>query len=186
MRKNQPNRPLHPMNDDPSGKSLLTELQSRLRTVVTANYADLKRQFDDICGYAICAPPYFEQIFPAYQLSSALRDCPSDSLGLNAYFPPEWESFGTLSFGDEFDALTSQIHKRRCAHDGLEADAVFDAILDVLIDLERQGVFGPRSRDRFITMWNVGDDESLIIAASEKLNSAEVHSTVLKTFGRNS
>jgi len=174
------------MNDDPSGKSLLTELQSRLRTVITANYADLKGQFDDICGYAISAPPYFEQIFPAYQLSSALRDCPSDSLGLNAYFPPEWESFGTLSFGDEFDALTSQIHKRRCAHDGLEADAVFDAILDVLIDLERQGVFGPRSRDRFITMWNVGDDESLIIAASEKLNSAEVHSTVLKTFGRNS
>ncbi|QDT09343.1 hypothetical protein [Planctomycetes bacterium K23_9] len=162
---------------------LLAELRSQLRALITSNYADLTQQFGDICGYAICAPPYFEHIFPAYQRASALQKCATDSLGLNAHFPPQWQSIGTQMFDAKFNELTSLISERRCDNESLEATAVFNTILDVLIDVEHDGVFGPRSGERFVTMWDVGGDESMILAASQKLNSATVHASAMETFG---
>lgn len=163
---------------------LLTKLQTELHTAITSHHADLIRQFDDVCGYAICAPPYFEHIFPAYQLTSALQDCSADSLGLATHFPPEWKSFGTTLFDDSFNSLVSQVSQRRCDNESLSADGVYNAILDVLVELERDGIFGARSTDRFVTMWDVGGDESMILSTSEKLNSADLHSSVLSAFGR--
>ncbi|MCA9032860.1 MAG: hypothetical protein KDA66_18730 [Planctomycetaceae bacterium] len=163
---------------------ILTELKSRLRTVVASNFGELAQQFDDVCGYAICAPPYFEHIFPAFQVSSALQDSPAEFLGLKTYFPPEWDAFGTVLFDDEFNAIVSEISSRRCNNESLDYNVVFDAILDVLIELESEGVFGPRSSGRFVTVCDIEGDESLILSASEKLNSADVHAAVLRTFGR--
>ena len=170
--------------DSLDNAALLNELKTQLRNAITSNFAELKLQFDDLCGFAVCAPSYFEQIFPAYQRSTALAGCGSDSLGINTYFPPQWESFGTLSFDDHFNDLAARISERRCTNAGIDANDVFNAILDVLVNLECDGVFGPRSGNRFVTMWDVGSDESLILTSSEKLNSKDVHTSVLKTFGR--
>lgn len=163
---------------------LLNELKSQLRNAITSNFAGLQRQFDDLCGYAVCAPSYFEQIFPAYRRSTALTGCDGDSLGINTYFPPQWESFGSLSFNDDFNALTLSISERRCDNESIDANDVFNAMLEVLVELEGEGVFGPRVGNRFVTMWDVGSDESLILTSSEKLNSKDVHGAVLKAFGR--
>ena len=163
---------------------LLTELQTELRKAITSHHADLIRQFDDVCGYAICAPPYFEHIFPAFQLTSALQDCSPDALGLTTHFPPEWKSFGTILFDDSFNTLVTKIFQRRCDNENLAADEVYNAILDVLVELENEGTFGARSTNRFVTMWDVGGDESMIVSTSEKLNSDDVHSSVLSAFGR--
>ena len=149
------------------------------------HYADLARQFDDVCGYAVCAPATFEHVFPAYQLTSELQAQSPDSVGLATHFPPEWKSFGTILFDDSVNSLVLEIANRRWGDDRLESNAIYDAILEVLIDLERDGVFGARSINRFLTMWDVGGDESMIIAASQKLNSADVYNCVLSTFGRN-
>ncbi|QDV22240.1 DUF4303 domain-containing protein [Aureliella helgolandensis] len=164
---------------------LLSKLHSELRDAIASHYVDLTHEFDDVCGYAVCAPSTFEHIIPAYQLTSELRDRPTDSLGLASYFPPEWNSFGTIFFDDGFNSLVAEISNRLWGDDCIEPSAAYEAILKVLIDLEREGIFGPRSTDRFVTMWDVGGDESMIIATSEKLNSPDLHSHVLTTFGRN-
>lgn len=160
-------------------------MQNELRNAIASHYADLTREFDDVWGYAVCAPPTFEHVFPAYQLTSELRDRSADSLGLASHFPPEWNSFGTIFFDEGFNSLVSEISNRLWGDDSIEPSAVYDAILKVLVDLEREGIFGPRSTDRFVTIWDVGGDESMIIATSEKLNSPDIHSRVLTTFGRN-
>jgi hypothetical protein len=164
--------------------ALLSKMQVELRNAIAAHYADLTREFDDICGYAVCAPSTFEQVFPAYQLASELARCSADSLGITSHFPPEWNSFGTIFFDNEFNSLVAEISGRWCGEDRIEPATVFDAMLKVFTDLEREGAFGPRSPDRFLTICEVGSDESMIIAASEKLNSPELHSRVLRTFGR--
>ena len=163
---------------------LLTKLQNELRNAIASHYADLTREFDDVCGYAICAPPTFEHVFPAYQLKSELRDRSADSLGVAAYFPPEWNSFGTIFFDERVNSLVTEISNRFWGDESLDPKVVYEEILKVMVGLERDGVFGPRSNDRFLSIWDIGGDESMIIATSEELNSADVHSRVLTAFGR--
>ena len=159
---------------------LLTELHTKLKTAIEADFTKWTTQFDDVCGYAICAPPYFESIFPAYRLTSeSLED---DA----AYFPPEWESFGTLTFDGEFRELCKRVHDLRVMYDkdedkGLDFDSVFDTIFAVLIELEGEGLFGEKSSGRYLTLWDVGNDEEWIIKASGKLNSERVHADVRRT-----
>ncbi|QEG02083.1 hypothetical protein Mal15_61660 [Stieleria maiorica] len=164
---------------------LLTKLQNALRVAISSHFAELTRQFDDVCGYAVCAPATFEHVFPAYQLTSELEANAPGSVGLATYFPPEWQSFGTILFDDSVNSLVSEIANRCWGDDNLESNMIYDAMLDVLIDLKRDGLFGERAINRFVTMWDVGGDESMIIAASEKLNSPDVHTCVRSTFGRN-
>jgi hypothetical protein len=163
---------------------LLTKLQNELSNAIASHYAGLTREFDDVCGYAVCAPATFEHVFPAYQLKSELRDRPADSLGLATYFPPEWNSFGTVFFTDELNSLVTEISNRFWGDESLEPKVVYEVILKAMVDLERDGVFGPRSDDRFLSIWDIGGDESMIISTSEELNSETVHSRVLAAFGR--
>lgn len=176
--------PTFPESNPMDNTELLAKLQNALHTAIASHYAGLLRQFEDVCGYAVCAPATFEHVFPAYQLTSELNAHSADSVDLARYFPPEWKSFGTMLFDDSVNSLASEIASRRWGDDNLESNIVYDAILEVLIDLEREGVFGARSMSRFVTMWDVGGDASMIIAASEKLNAADVHTCVLSTFGR--
>jgi hypothetical protein len=155
-------------------KELLTELHARLRAAIEKDYTKWTAKFDDVCGYAICAPPYVESIFPSYQLAS-------ESLEEAAiYYPPEWGTFGTLVFDTEFLAFCKTLHDRRVLYDsnkkeGLSADSVFKTIFAVLKELDAEGLFGDKSSGRYITMWDVGNDEEWIIKASQKLNSKRVH-----------
>jgi hypothetical protein len=155
-------------------KELLTELHARLRTAIEADYKKLTSQFEDVCGYAICAPPYIESIFPSYRLAS-------DGLEESAaFFPPEWESFDTLTFDPEFLEFCETLHDRRVLYDknkkdGLDAKSVFNTIFAVMKELEAEGLFGDKSSGRYLTIWDVGNDEELIIKTSQKLNSKKVH-----------
>jgi hypothetical protein len=168
---------------------LIGELMQRLPAAIKSNYSELTSEFDDICGYAICATPYIESILPAYQRASALQVCDPKRLPLATHFPPEWSSFGTLSFGDDIQTLVTKISRRRFGFDEgeeLEADAVFDAMLEVLVSVEREGVFGERSSNRFLTMWSIGNDEHWILKASKELNPDDVHAAACQAFGRDS
>ena len=165
--------------------ALLSKMQDELRNAITSHYADLAREVDDICGYAVCAPSTFEHVFPAYQLRSELRNSSDDDSGLDSYFPPQWNSFGTIFFDDGFNSLMADISNRLWGDNCIEANKVYDRILKVVIDLEREGIFGPRSTHRFVTICDVGGDESMIITSSEQLNASDTHSRVLKAFGRN-
>ena len=158
-------------------EELLSELHTKLRTAIEADFAKWTAQFDDVSGYAICAPPYFESIFPVYRLASeSLED---DA----AYYPPEWESFGTLTFDGEFRDLCKKIHQLRVLYDtdedkGLDFESVFNTALAVFKELEAEGLFGDKSSGRYLTMWDVGNDEDWIIKASQLLNSERVHADV--------
>ena len=168
---------------------LIGELKQHLPSAIKSNYSDLTSEFDDICGYAICATPYIESIIPAYQRAFALQACDIKQLPLASHFPPEWSSFGTLSFGDNIQTLSAKISQRRFGFDDgeeLEADTVFDAMLEVFVSLEREGVFGERSSNRFLTMWSIGNDEHWILKASTELNSDDVHAAACQAFGRDS
>ena len=160
-----------------NAKELLAELRTKLRAAVAEDFAKWTTQFDDVCGYAVCAPPYIESIFPTYQLASESLEDEA------AYYPAEWESFGTLTFGPEIRELCTKIHAARVLYDkdedeGLEADLVFNTIFSVLTEMEAEGVFGDKNSGRYLTMWDVGNDEDWIIKASKKLNSAKLHTKV--------
>ncbi|MCC9602253.1 DUF4303 domain-containing protein [Stieleria sp. JC731] len=167
---------------------LIDDLKLQLPAAIKSNYIDLTSEYGDICGYAICTTPYIESIIPAYQRESELQACDAKRLSLAIHFPPEWNSFGTLEFGDDIQALSTKLsHRRFGIDDGeeLDADTVFDAILEVFAGLERDGVFGKRSPNRFLTMWSIGNDEHWILKASKELNSDDVHATACQAFGRN-
>ena len=130
---------------------LLSKFESMLRASVVKDYAKWTKKFDDVCGYAICAPAYFECLFPVYKLSS---ECLTDEA---AFFPPEWASFGSLTFGKKFQSLCDEVSARRTLFDsdaknGLDANVVFDVILSVLSELESDGLFGRKSKGRFLTI----------------------------------
>jgi hypothetical protein len=153
---------------------LLAELHTKLKAAIQADYTHWIGEFDDVCGYAICAPPYVESIFPAYQLKSEeLEDA-------SVYYPAEWSSFGSLEFDQGFQKFCGKIHERRNLSDtnaaeGLDADSVFNTILAVLAELEAEGLFGDKASGRFLTIWDVGNDEEWILKASKKLNANKIH-----------
>jgi hypothetical protein len=98
----------------------------------------------------------------------------------SVYYPAEWSSFGALEFDQGFQKFCAKIHERRNLSDtnaaeGLDADSVFNTILAVLIELEAEGLFGDKASGRFLTIWDVGNDEEWILKASKKLNANKIH-----------
>ncbi len=170
-------QPLTVTDTQMDNEQLIAEFKKSLLDEVKSTYGDLAQQFDDICGFGVFAPPYIESVFPAYQRSSELEG--KSDQAQDKYWPPEWSSFGVLKFGSDFQKLVQQVSERRSIHfddpGALDADPVFEAILDVLVQLESEGLFGPRTADRYVTMWDVGNDDEWILKSSERLNSAEVH-----------
>jgi hypothetical protein len=166
---------------------LLEKLLAELRMVVPQTYAALKKEFPDLCGFCICTTAYIEPIVPFYQRTAELPKADHEYYGLKKYYPGEWTGGGDKEFSQAAATARAELEKHSNAASSADGDKIREAflngILNLLVDLEKAGDFGPRSDDRYLTMWLAGDDERWILKASERLNAPSVHKAVADAFG---
>ena len=128
---------------------------------------------EEYYGYSLFTDDTVSSIGPAATVGSALK--PSRSNLQDAYYrygAHEWNDF------DDF-GLFAEANKRLKALHGMLEYPLFrqqslEAALQALQELEADGLFGPRSDDRFVALWVVDSNDPITDRSAKELNSPAV------------
>ena len=158
-----------------------------LKQSVVSHYGRLTDKYDDIYGYAIATTDLIEGLFPVANLRSTIEcDESADDFNYFKYCPAEWHALADEQYfeSDEIDLVVSQFEELADSEsdDGGTRERFLNLILDVLVALESEGVFGAKTEDRYVTIYIAGSDEEWITKASSKLNSDSVHRNCMAGF----
>lgn len=169
---------------DATAKKLFDNLIAELRTAIPKSYGSLAKEFPDLCGFAIGTTAYIEFITPMFQRSAELEE--DDPAAFERFVPPEWAASRDKSRNDTLGEKVDAARVKLCEHcKGLDVDTscdirceFLDALLDLLVELDTEKKLGPKTDERYLTMWIAGDDDECLINASKKLNTLKTHKYV--------
>lgn len=168
---------------DSASKTRIDDLIDKLRIAIPMSIESLSQEFSDICGFAICTTWYVEFLAPVFQRKSELNE--DEPYGFERFSPPEWAVMNDQSRNDTFGDDVDQARLEFCTHcKTLDEDAssdvrtaFMDALLDLLVCLDTENKIGPKTDDRYLTIW-IDDDDDFLLKASKQLNTKKMHKHV--------
>lgn len=133
-------------------------------------------------GYSLYTDDDVSSIGPAATPGSLVTVNPD--VAPNAYYrygPHEWPHFEDFGLFDAANALLKSLY---ASHEfALNRRRSLEAAYSALEVLEAAGVFGSRNKGRFIVLWVVDSDESLMDESARQLNSGDVYAAYASEYG---
>lgn len=154
------------------------DLQSALKKATQEHYHWYIHQYpgEDYYGYSLYTDDGVSSIGPVATRGSALSVGPEDPLySYYKYGPHEWSEWSDRGLFDEANALLKVLYTEN-QHDfpGFRK-AALEAALNVLKELEAEGLFGPRDSHRFIVLWLSDSGDPIMGRAAQELNNSQVY-----------
>jgi hypothetical protein len=158
----------------------IKNLRDQLKTAIRTHLTKLPGKFSagEFYGYSLYTDEDVSSLGPVANSEKDLKVDSADGMYAVYRFSVDewkhWDDFGTFAGVNQTVKAIHQGPKKRFAKN---STAILDAALDVMQELEEQGLFGPRSPERFVVVW-VSDSQSKIIKKSAKaLNSPAAYKT---------
>ena len=150
----------------------LHKFRTELVNAIRNHYRQLTSRFPDIYGYAIYSVTGLPYITAVAQRESSLEVEPGDDqYDYFRYFANEWseqDDFGLFDGVKEALAAFQDEH----AFVGPESyTQLLDTCLEVLCQLEEEGLFGPRTDSRFLCICVFDTDEEYALESAKRLNT---------------
>ena len=147
---------------------LLSQFRSALKTATASHYKRLVTDVSDIYGYALFTEDGLSSVVPVANRESALKKPKSDPMyNYYRYLAVEWSDWDHFGMFDDVNALLTKMHDESPA----ELDRVLPICLDVLSELDDEGVFGQRTDDRFIVICLSDSDDEIMMESAKRLNT---------------
>lgn len=153
------------------------ELRSELMSAVTRHYTELTTRFDDIYGYSLFSEDGISSVSPVSNRTSTITQ---SDLASPTYFRvhaaewSQWDDFGMF-------ATVNQLLKEHMSVDYEVVDdfaerraSALALFLDVLVELERDGLFGERDDSRIVMVYLSDSGDTITDDSVKALNSAAV------------
>jgi hypothetical protein len=162
----------------------LAELKALLKLAVRHHYAKLVASVSDIYGYSLYTSDGVHSIGPVANRVSAICVHPSDSLyNYYRFGAVEWSEWDDFGFFDGVNAIVSSLHDDESIDFVVKRDGMLNALLGVLSELEAEGLFGPRTFDRFVVICVADSDMPIMLESARLLNSPDAFAAYCSEFG---
>lgn len=153
-------------------------LKAEMKAAVREHRKALLEHFpsEHFYGYSLYASDDVESIGPVANSETAIRAAPSHSMFHYYRFNPDewnyWDDFGTF---DEVNRIIATLHNQPDHRFGAIKTRILLEALACLQELEGEGVFGPRTSDRFVVVWLSDSSHPIKNDSARRLNSDAVY-----------
>jgi hypothetical protein len=154
--------------------STLAKFATALKTAIAAQYKKLAAKYPDLYGYALYTTDDLAGLGGVANRESSLTVSPKDKMyNYYRYFAVEWNERGFGKFDNVNKLLNKLLEGQSDEFSELRED-VLNLCLDVLCELEGDGLFGPRTPKRFVAICIADSDDEVMLKSVKRLNSRAV------------
>ncbi|GAA5507733.1 DUF4303 domain-containing protein [Novipirellula caenicola] len=147
---------------------LLSQFKTALKAATASHYKRLVANVADLYGYSLFSDDGLSSIGPVANRESALKKPKSDPMyNYYRYLAVEWSDWNDFGMFDDVNAILKKIHEESPT----ELERVLPTCLDVLAELDDEGVFGQRTDDRFIVICLSDSDNVIMMESAKRLNT---------------
>jgi hypothetical protein len=153
------------------------KLLSALKIATREHYKKLISENinENYYGYSLYTSDDIASFGPVSNCISAIPCDPTDpTYGYYKYGPHEWSNFNDFGLFDEANRELKFLNDGTLSFDDWRSGAL-QAALQALRELETEGLFGPRSDERYVVLWLSDSDDQIMNKAAKELNSATVY-----------
>ncbi|MCM2369478.1 DUF4303 domain-containing protein [Aporhodopirellula aestuarii] len=162
----------------------LAKLKAELKTAIAAHYKQLKDSFNDVYGYAVYTDDGVSSISAVANRTSAISADPSDRMyNYYRYGAVEWSEQDDFGLFDAVNDIVGQIQDIDSVEFADKRNAMLRAAMEVMCELDAEGVFGPKSDERFVAVCVTDSDEPIMLESVERLNTPAVFEAYRSEFG---
>jgi len=162
----------------------LAKLKAELKAALAAHYKQLKDSFDDIDGYAVLTDDGVSSLHAVANRTSAISVDPSDRMyNYYRYGAVEWSEQDDFGLFDTVNNVVGQIHEIDSVEFSDKRIAMMRTAMDVLCELEAEGLFGLKSDERFVAVCVADSDEPIMLESVQRLNTPAVLDAYCAEFG---
>ncbi|WP_068776123.1 DUF4303 domain-containing protein [Paenibacillus sp. FJAT-26967] len=156
---------------------LVQSLHAELRNAILSHYKELTARCTDdvIYGYSLFTDDCVSSIGPVAVKEGSIQVKESDPMyNYYRYGVVEWTEWDDFGMFDEVNQTIRNYHET--VKDSFEerVTTLLQASLDVLIELESTGLFGPRNDSRFLVICVSDSENEIMIESAQKLNTSKV------------
>lgn len=150
----------------------LAKLRTELTNAITLHYQQLTASVPDIYGYSLFTEDGISSFGPVANRESAIKVAPDDEMyNYYRYLAVEWSEWDDFGLFAGVNAIVDEIHADDSVAFGDKREAVLRLCLDVLRELDSNGLFGARTDDRFVVICLSDSDEEIMMESAELLNT---------------
>ncbi len=162
----------------------LARLRAELKAALAAYSKQLNDSIDDVYGYAVLTDDGVSSLHAVANRTSAISVDPSDRMyNYYRYGAVEWSEQDDFGLFDAVNTVVGQIHDIDSVEFADKRQAVLRTAMDVLCELDAEGVFGPKSDKRFVAVCVADSDEPIMLESVERLNTPAVLEAYCAEFG---
>jgi len=133
-------------------------------------------------GYSLYTDDDVSSIGPAATRASGISVSPSDPMWVCYKFGPhEWRDFDDFGLFTEVNAILKELY--RSLDFASYRTQSLQAAYDALRDLEAEGLFGPRSENRYVVLWLSDSSDPIMEKAAREFNCPTVYAAFAKEYG---
>jgi hypothetical protein len=152
----------------------LAKFATALKTAIAAQYKKLAAKYPDLYGYALYTTDDLAGLGGVANRESSLTVPPKDKMyNYYRYFAVEWNERGFGKFDNVNKLLIKLLEGQSDEFSELRED-VLNVCLDVLCQLEGDGLFGPRTTKRFVAICIADSGDEVMLKSVKRLNSRAV------------
>ncbi len=152
----------------------LAKFATALKTAIATQYKKLAAKYPDLYGYALYTTDDLAALHGVANRESSLTVSPKDKMyNFYRYFAVEWGESGFGKF-DTVNKLLNKLFESYCDERSELREDVLNLCLDVLSQLERDGLFGPRTSKRFVGICIGDSGDEVMLKSVKRLNSRAV------------
>lgn len=158
---------------------LVKRVKDELHKSVVMHYKALKDRFplDRIYGYSLYTTDCIEGVGPVSNRESVIKVDPSDPMYFYyRYSPDEWSDWDDFGMFDEVNKMIKKIAEEADDKFNAFVDEMFAVMLQTLIDLEKDGLFGIKDDKRFLVIWASDSASEIMDISAKTLNSVKAYS----------
>ena len=157
-----------------STNSTLAKFAAALKTAIAAQYKKLAAKYPDLYGYALYTTDDLAGIHGIANRESSLTVPLKDKMyNYYRYFAVEWNERDFGKF-DGVNKLLNKLFQGQSDEPSKLREDVLSLCLDVLCQLEGDGLFGPRSTKRFVAICIADSGDEVMLKSVKRLNSRPV------------
>ncbi|PEA06995.1 hypothetical protein CN425_19015 [Bacillus cereus] len=157
---------------------LLESLYVELKNAIRCHYSELITRcgVDTIFGYSLLTNDCVNSIGPVANKERLIKVDKSDHLyNYYRYGAVEWSEWDDFGMFDEVNKIIKKYHETVEDDFNMRVNTLLKESLNVLIQLESEGLFGDRNDNRFIVITVTDSSNEIMVESARLLNTLKIY-----------
>ncbi|MDD9261698.1 MULTISPECIES: DUF4303 domain-containing protein [Bacillus cereus group] len=164
---------------------LLESLYVELKNAIRCHYSELITRYgvDTIYGYSLLTDDCVNSIGPVANKERLIKvDKSAPLYNYYRYGAVEWSDWDDFGMFDEVNKIIKKYHETVEDDVNMRVNTLLKESLNVLMELESEGLFGGRNDNRFIVICVTDSSNEIMIESARLLNTLKIYEEYASEF----